>query len=80
MEMKLLKAGEVAVMLQVTETRVYELARRKLLPHIRMGRQVRFSENLLREWVERGGAVTNEDETDEEVITVKKRRGKSIAA
>ncbi len=55
--MKLLIASEVAEIMCVTEARVYELARRKLIPHIRLGRQVRFSEKVLIEWVERGGVT-----------------------
>ena len=55
--MKLLIASEVAAIMSVTEARVYELARRKMIPHIRLGRQVRFSEKVLLEWVERGGAT-----------------------
>jgi excisionase family DNA binding protein len=57
--MKLLIASEVAEIMSVTEARVYELARRKMIPHIRLGRQVRFSEKVLLEWVERGG-ITEE--------------------
>jgi excisionase family DNA binding protein len=55
--MKLLIASEVAEIMSVTEARVYELARRKMIPHIRLGRQVRFSEKVLHEWVERGGGT-----------------------
>jgi excisionase family DNA binding protein len=76
--MQLLRAREVALMLRVTEARVYELARRKLLPHIKLGRQVRFSENLLREWVEHGGTVC-EDETGE-FRSTNGRRKKGLAA
>jgi len=57
--MKLLIASEVAEIMSVTEARVYELARRKMIPHIRLGRQVRFSEKVLLDWVERGGASEN---------------------
>ena len=61
-EMRLLTAIEVAEILRVTEARVYELARRKLLPHIRLGRQVRFSETVLLEWVQRGGTQNAEND------------------
>jgi excisionase family DNA binding protein len=54
--MRLLLAREVAELLRVTENRVYELAARKLLPCIRMGRQLRFEESQLLAWIERGGA------------------------
>jgi excisionase family DNA binding protein len=52
--MKLLKATEVADMLQVSLARVYELARRRTIPTIKLGeRQVRFDEVALREWMTR---------------------------
>jgi excisionase family DNA binding protein len=74
--MRLLTAIEVAEMLRVTEARVYELARRKLLPHIRLGRQVRFSESLLLEWAHRGGTAQNGNhETAVDLARVRKRRG-----
>lgn len=58
--MHLLTAKETAKVLQVTLPRVYELARAGLIPCVRMGRQVRFDEAALREWVTRGGsAVSN---------------------
>lgn len=38
-----------------SEQRVYECARLGLIPSVRIGRQVRFDEDALREWVRRGG-------------------------
>jgi excisionase family DNA binding protein len=38
-----------------SEQRVYECARLGLIPSVRIGRQVRFDEDALREWVQRGG-------------------------
>jgi excisionase family DNA binding protein len=56
--MKLLTAREVSQVLQVTPARVYELARVRAIPTVRIGeRQVRFDENALREWIARGGAL-----------------------
>jgi excisionase family DNA binding protein len=55
--MRLLTAGEVSRMLQVTRARVYELARLGLIPCVHIGRQVRFEETALREWVSRGGSA-----------------------
>lgn len=52
---KLLKVADVAKLLDVSEGRVYELARRGILPHIRLGRQVRFSPIQLKEFLEGGG-------------------------
>jgi excisionase family DNA binding protein len=54
--MRLLTAQEVSALLRVPVARVYELARLKILPTVKLGvRQVRFDEDKLREWVERGG-------------------------
>lgn len=55
--MGLLKANEVAQILRVKTARVYELARIGLIPCIHMGRQVRFDEAALKEWMAGGGSV-----------------------
>ena len=55
--MRLLTAKETAGVLQVTLPRVYELARLGLIPSVRMGRQIRFDEDKLREWATRGGSA-----------------------
>ena len=52
---KLLTAQEVADLLRVPKARVYDLARQGLLPLVRLGRQVRFEERALREWIAGGG-------------------------
>jgi excisionase family DNA binding protein len=49
--MRLLTAGEVAESLQVPKPRVYELARQRMLPAIRIGRQIRFREQALETWL-----------------------------
>jgi len=55
--MKLLTAKEVSQVLRVKPARVYELARERVIPSVRLGeRQVRFDEAALREWIARGGA------------------------
>ncbi len=52
--MKLLKADEVANILRVSRTRVYELARTNCIPSITLGlRQVRFDEDSLQDWITR---------------------------
>ena len=59
--MKLLTAREVSQILQVAQARVYELARERAIPAVRIGeRQVRFDEAALRDWIAKGGSVTNE--------------------
>ena len=77
--MKLLIASEVAEIMCVTEARVYELARRKMIPHLRLGRQVRFSEKVLLEWVERGG-VTESVGLDVAADARKRNQNHGIAA
>jgi putative molybdopterin biosynthesis protein len=53
--MRLLTAKQVAPILQVTEARVYEMSRENILPTVRMGRQVRYDEETLRNWIKAGG-------------------------
>lgn len=65
--MRLLTAKEVAAILQVTPARVYELSRIKLLPTVRMGRQVRYDEDALREWIKTGGLACNDHRIEPEV-------------
>lgn len=60
--MRLLTAKETAEFLKVTLPRVYELARTGLIPSVRMGRQVRFHETKLMEWIERGGSSLQKEE------------------
>jgi excisionase family DNA binding protein len=42
--------------LGVSRYRVYELAREGLLPHVRIGKSVRFDMDRVEEWIEAGGA------------------------
>ena len=53
--LNLLTAKEVAAILRVTTLRVYELARARSIPCVRIGRQVRFPEDGLRAWIAQGG-------------------------
>ncbi|MDQ3754019.1 MAG: helix-turn-helix domain-containing protein [Acidobacteriota bacterium] len=56
--MRLLTAKEVAPILRVKTARVYELARERAIPAIRIGeRQLRFDEFALREWCASGGSL-----------------------
>ena len=48
-------AGQVAWYLNITSTRVYEACRAGLIPHVRIGRSIRFSRAEITAWVERGG-------------------------
>jgi excisionase family DNA binding protein len=64
-----LKADEVAQVLKVRLSRIYEMAREEkkyfgLGVVLRMGRQVRFSRPALCAWIERGGVVECEVNDD----------------
>ncbi len=52
---RLFKIHEVAVILDVSEDRVYSLAREGLLPHVRLGRQIRIDSDILDEFIKAGG-------------------------
>jgi len=52
---RLLRVPHVAQTLDVSQARVYELIRQGLLPAVRLGRQVRVSEEALRRFIESGG-------------------------
>ena len=52
---KLLKVEEVAELFNLTEERVYALAREGILPVVKIGRQLRFAENAINNFVENGG-------------------------
>jgi len=58
--MRLLTAKEVAAILRVKPARVYELSRIRLLPTVRMGRQVRYDESALIEWIKAGGLTLSD--------------------
>ena len=55
MSMKLLRIPSVAQILDVTEDRVYSLARDGVLPHVRLGRQIRVDSDALEEFIKNGG-------------------------
>jgi len=50
-----LTTGEVARILKVTPSRVQELVRQSILPHFRLGRQVRIDRQQLQRFIELGG-------------------------
>lgn len=52
---KLMAVEEVADILGVKVHRVYQLARADILPHVRLGRQLRFSPEKISEFIEGGG-------------------------
>ena len=53
---KMLLAEEASELLRVAVPRLYDLAKRGMIPCARLGRQVRFPEDALVEWVRAGGS------------------------
>ncbi len=49
--MRVLIAVEVAELLKVPVPRIYELARQGRIPHVRIGRQVRFRQEAIETWL-----------------------------
>ena len=45
----------IAELLDVKQSRVYDLAQQNLIPHIKLGRQVRFDLDKVEAWLESGG-------------------------
>jgi len=48
----LLTAEEVAALLQVTQAWVYAETRRRRIPHVRLGRYVRYRRSAVQGWIE----------------------------
>lgn len=72
--MKLVDANQLVSILAVSNRQqVYELARRGLIPSIRIGRKLRFDLDKLSEWAERGGTPITE-------IRKAQTQGESLAA
>ncbi len=46
-----LTVDEVASLLRVSRWRVYELVQSGSIPHVRLGRTLRFSREALRQWI-----------------------------
>ena len=57
---RLLTAGEVAEMLRVPRSTVYELARSRRIPFLKVGRRTLFEPEVLTEWI-RQQTVTPRD-------------------
>jgi len=53
LEEPLLNADEAAQLLHVPRSTLYELVRSRRLPHVRVGRSLRFTRKDLAEWVRR---------------------------
>ena len=59
-DIKFLTVEDVAVMLQVTRTTIYNL-KKKGLPFIKLGKNIRFDENEVVQWV-RSNSMTDTNE------------------
>ncbi len=51
----LMRVEEVAEILSLVKARVYELARLDIIPHVCIGRQIRFYQPAIEEWILNGG-------------------------
>jgi excisionase family DNA binding protein len=61
--MPLITAKQVSVELSISLARVYELTRRGQIPVVRLGeKQLRFDQDVLREWTKRGGAIDHNND------------------
>jgi excisionase family DNA binding protein len=49
---RLLRAEDVAERLQLTTDRIYSLCRSRAIPHVRLGRTVRFRSEAIDRWLE----------------------------
>jgi excisionase family DNA binding protein len=49
---RLLTAAEVAAMLHVTKSWVYDQTRQHRMPHVRLGRYVRYRRSAVDRWIE----------------------------
>lgn len=49
---RLLTAAEVADLLRVPRSTVYELTRARAIPHLKVGRRILFDPSALRTWVD----------------------------
>jgi len=61
---RLLTASEVAHALGMHPTRVYREAKAGRIPHVRIGRRVRFDEDELRAWLHERRVCPNEEPND----------------
>ena len=52
---RLLRVSEVATILDLSESRVYDLCRRGILPVVRVGRQIRVDSQQIEEFIRTGG-------------------------
>lgn len=62
---EILTLAQAARFLQVSERTCWELARAGEIPSCRVGRQYRFSKDVLRQWVEAKHTASSKEVSDE---------------
>ena len=55
---RILTIPEVAIYLKISKSKIYYLVKRKEIPHVRIGRNVRIKEGDLVKWLERHRETT----------------------
>lgn len=55
----LARVNWVVERLGVSRQRVYELTRAGVLPHVRLGRSVRYDPEAVERWIEQGGTAAS---------------------
>lgn len=58
-------AGEAAEIIGISEWTIYDLARRKVIPHVRIGRRVLFRRESLMAWLEQQEAASLKSEPEQ---------------
>lgn len=56
---RLLNAAEVEAATGIPKWRLYELVRTEAIPHVHLGRAVRFSPQALSDWLDAGGTASD---------------------
>ena len=54
---RLMTAQETAKLLGVSKHRIYQMAKKGLIPYCRLGRQVKFDRKQIEEWLAKGGTA-----------------------
>lgn len=47
----LLSVGQVAALLNISKSKIYQMVERRNIPHIRLGSRILFQEELLESWI-----------------------------
>lgn len=70
-----IEASEAAELVGVSEWKIYDLARRHLLPHVRIGRRVLFRRQSLLQWLaDQEAASVRQEPAPGRVRSLKKER------